>query len=301
MGRALVHALVARGDRVTVLTRGQAGDHAHACHECGAGGTVELATWTPHAAGPWMGVVDGADAVVHLAGASIADKRWTDARKAELLSSRVDPGRLLATAIAAARKRPAVFVSASAVGRYGTGTGDRVVTEDAPAGDDFLARLTVDWEASADAARAAGVRTCHPRFGLVLGRGGGVYAKLLPLFKALVGGPLGDGAQYVPWVHERDVVRALVAMIDREDLTGAFNVVAPEPVTMGHFAAALGRSLGRPSACRVPAFAVRLAMGAEAAEAVLTGQRAIPERLVDAGFAFVFPDLRSAFADLAGE
>ena len=301
VGRALCHRIVARGDNVIVLTRGPARDVCHACSECGAGGKIVLATWTPERAGAWMDVVDGVDAVVHLAGASVADERWTEERKRILRSSRIESTKLLAEAIAKANSKPSVFVSASAVGHYGMKTGDRIVTEADPPGDDFLATLTTDWEDAASRAREAGVRVVHPRIGLVLGRGGGVYGKLAPLFKSFVGGPIGDGRQYVPWVHIRDTVRAIEAMMDRKDLEGAYNVTAPEPVTMNELAEALGASLNRPSVMRVPAFAVKMAMGAEAAEAVLTGQRAIPKRLVDAGFAFVFPDVRSALDDLASD
>jgi uncharacterized protein (TIGR01777 family) len=180
-------------------------------------------------------------------------------------------------------------------------SGDRLVTEDDPPGDDFLARLTVEWEAEANAAASAGVRVVTPRLGLVLGRGGGIYGKMAPLFRSFVGGPVGDGTQYVPWVHLRDVVRALEVVLERPGFAGAFNLSAPEPVTMNRFAEALGASLNRPAMLRVPAFAVKIAMGAEAAEAVLTGQRALPKRLVDAGFAFLFPDLQSALDDLAAE
>lgn len=295
-----MHALVARGDETVILTRGPARHPSHhACSECGRGGQYELATWTPERPGAWMDHVDGADAVVHLAGASVADGRWTPERKAELRSSRVTSTRLLAQAIGKAKRKPSVFVSVSGVGHYGMRTGDRIVTEDDPVGDDFLARLTEEWEAAAQPARDAGVRTCHPRLGLVLGRGGGLYGKLAPIYKAFVGGPLGDGTQYVPWVHLRDVVSAMSTMLDRADLSGVYNVVAPNPVTMNTFAEQLGEALHRPSAMRVPELAVKLAMGSEAAEAVLTGQRAIPKRLVEAGFAFLFPDLWSALEDLA--
>lgn len=299
VGQALCHAIVGRGDHAIVLTRGPSRDLSHSCSECGAGGTVVLVHWTPDRPGRWMDVVDGADAVVQLAGAGVADERWTAERKRVLRASRIDSTTLLAEAIAEARRRPSVFVSASGVGHYGMKAGARTLSEADPPGDDFLARLTRDWERAADRARDSGVRVVHPRLGLVLGRRGGVYAKLARLFKSFVGGPIGDGEQYVPWVHIRDVVRAIEAMIDRADLEGAYNVTAPEPVTMNELAKALGASLDRPAVLRVPAFAVRLAMGAEAAEAVLTGQRAIPKRLVDAGFAFVFPELASALADLA--
>ncbi len=297
VGRALCHALVRRGDQVSVLTRGPARSVTHACAKC-AGGKVELVTWTPDEPGDWMRIVDGVDAVINLAGASIGDERWTPERKALLRSSRITSTTLLARAIAEAERKPKVFVSASAVGHYGVRRGADVLTEDEPCGDDFLAVLTKDWEAAAAPAREAGVRTCHPRLGLVLGRRGGLFAKLAPIFRSFVGGPVGDGEQYVPWIHLHDVVRAIELLVARTDLEGPFNVVAPEPVTMNVFAKALAKALDRPCIFRVPAFAVKLALGSEAAEIVLTGQRAIPRRLVDAGFAFVFPELESALADL---
>jgi uncharacterized protein (TIGR01777 family) len=166
-----------------------------------------------------------------------------------------------------------------------------------PPGEDFHAHLVVDWEAAAAPARDAGVRTCHPRIGIVLGRGGGALARMLPFFRAFVGGPVGDGTQYLAWVHMADTVGAIEHAIANRALEGPYNVTAPEPVTMNQLADALGDALGRPAALRVPCFAVRLAMG-QAAEAVLTGQRAIPERLVASGYAFVFPELPSAIADL---
>ncbi len=298
IGRAVVHALMARGDEAVVLTRGKARAASHACQECGLGSKLELAHWTPEEAGSWQNVVDGADAVVHLAGASIGDGRWTPERMASIRESRVRSTALLAEAMAEAKRKPRVFVSGSATGYYGTKTGDRVVEEDAPGGDDFLARVCRDWEAAARPASEAGVRVVHPRMGIVLGRGGGVLGRMVPLFRAFVGGPIGDGTQYVPWVHIRDVARALEAMLTREDLSGAYNTTAPEPVTMNAFAEAIGAALQRPAAVRVPPFAVKMALGEDAAGVLLSGQRATPRRLVDAGFAFVFPDLESALADL---
>ena len=162
----------------------------------------------------------------------------------------------------------------------------------------LLAKLVVDWEKAAEPARAAGVRTCMPRIGLVVGKGGGFLERMLPAFKAFVGGPVGSGEQYMAWVHLVDTVRALEhAIDDASGIDGPFNITAPDPVTMNELAAALGKVLGRPSFCRVPELMVKLAIG-EGAEAVLTGQRAIPKRLVDGGFAFVFPDLESALADV---
>lgn len=297
VGKTLVHTFVGQGDDVVVLTRGESRPSTHACAECKNGGKLELARWTPEEAGDWMRLVDGADAVVHLAGASVAEGRWTDARKAELRSSRITSTSLLARAIAEAERKPKVFVSASAVGYYGTEAGDRVLAEDAPLGDGFLASLCAEWEASAAPARDAGVRTCFPRIGIVLGRSGGALLKMMPVFRAFVGGPIGDGTQYMPWIHIRDVVRAIDFAIKREGIVGPFNTTAPEPVTMDAFAEGLAKAMHRPAAMRVPSFAMKLAMG-EASSFILTGQRAVPKRLMDEGFPFLFPDLQSALEDL---
>ncbi|MFO0737618.1 MAG: TIGR01777 family oxidoreductase [Labilithrix sp.] len=298
IGKALGHALFARGDQLVILTRSARSPLEHKCAEC-AGGRIEFVQWTPQKAGDWMKVVEGADAVVHLAGANVADERWTPERKKELRESRTISTSLLAEAIAKAEKKPGVFVSASGVGHYGMKAGDKILDETSPTGDDFLATLTKDWEDATKAAETAGVRVCLARIGLVLGKGGGVYERLGKIFKSFIGGPVGSGEQYMPWIHLRDVVRALTTMIDRPDLSGAYNVASPEPVTMDEFASAMGSALRRPSLFRVPAFAVKMVMGTEAADCVLTGQRAVPKRLVEAGFDFVFPDLRSALADLA--
>ena len=295
-------ALTERGDDVVVLSRG-----SRSAGRCGLGprptcfrgsGKVEVVTWTPEKSGSWMRTVDGADAVVHLAGAGVLDEAWTTERRQVLRKSRIRSTELLAKAIVRAERKPRVFVSGSAVGLYGTSTGDRTLTEADPPGDDFLATLCRDWEAAAAPAREAGVRVCHPRIGLVLGRDGGILAKMIPAFRAFVGGPVGSGAQYMGWVHVADTVRALEHAMATE-VVGPFNVTAPEPVTMATFAHTLGETLGRPALLRVPPFAVKLAFGARA-EVVLTGQRAVPRRLSDSGFAFLFPELASALADIAG-
>lgn len=304
IGRSLVRSLCERGDDVVILTRGDR-TLASKCHGLGArpaccrgAGDFKLLRWSPDQSGSWQESIDGADAVVHLAGAGIFDDRWTLEHKDEIRRSRVRSAELLSEAIARASVKPRVFVSGSAIGYYGTKTGDRVVIEDDPPGTDFLARVTKDWEEAADVARSSGVRVCHPRTGLVLGHHGGVLAKLVPIFLTYLGGPVGDGRQFVPWIHKADVVRAIEHAIENPALDGAFNLTAPEPVTMNEFAHELARSLDRPSSIRVPEIAVRLALG-EAAEIILTGQRALPKRLLESGFAFLFPELPSALADLA--
>ncbi|HLK40643.1 MAG TPA: TIGR01777 family oxidoreductase [Polyangiaceae bacterium] len=280
IGRALLSALAARGDEAVVVSRepgpGRVGWDA-----------VEEAVWR-------------ADAVVHLAGEPVADARWTAARFERLRSSRIDTTRWVASAVARAARKPRVLVSASGVGFYGTRTDADVLDESAPAGDDPLARLTVEWEAAASEARAAGVRVVHPRMGMVLGRNGGAIARIVPAFRWFVGGPIGSGTQFVSWIHLDDAVRALLFAVDQDALSGPVNLVGPHAVPMEAFAHAIGRALRRPSALRVPGFALRVAFGEGIAQLLLTGQRAVPRRLLEAGFTFDFPELERALVDVVG-
>lgn len=289
IGTKLVAALGARGDTVTVLTRGGAKARSPGNER------VSYASWTPTTAGAWTESLVDADAVIHLAGAGVMDERWSPARVAVLRSSRVESTRLLAEAIAAATKKP-VFVSASAIGVYGFRKDDEVLDEDGAHGTDVLAEICEAWEAAAEPARAAGARVLHPRIGLVLGAEGGALEKMLAPFRAFVGGPLGDGKQWFSWVHWKDTVDAILFALG-SSMSGPFNVTAPEPVRMNDLARALGHVMHRPSAFRVPAPALRLALG-DRADAVLTGQRAVPKKLKDAGFAFAFTRLEEALADI---
>jgi uncharacterized protein (TIGR01777 family) len=255
------------------------------------------ATWTPDGtAGAWGSVVDGADAIVNLSGESIAGARWTEARKRTLLDSRVVPTRSLAAAVRDAARPPKVFLQASAVGYYGP-RGDEMVTEDAGPGDDFLARTCVAWEASAAPLAGMGLRVAWIRTGLVLAADGGVLGRLLLPFKLGVGGPFGDGRQFMPWIHVADWVALVRWMLETDGATGPCNASAPEPVTNGEFSATLGRVLGRPHVVRAPAFALRAVLG-EMADAVLTGQRAVPRRPIALGFHFRFETLEPALRDL---
>ena len=289
IGERLVRALAERGDEVTVLSR-RAGTSKHATQ----------VVWTPEAAGPWLDVVKAADAVVHLAGAGILDKRWNDEHLRACRSSRVGPTRLVADALASAsasapkgegKKR--VMVSASAVGYYGFRADDRICDEGSPNGTDVLATMCADWEAACAPAEDAGVRVAKARIGVVLGPEGGALSKMLPVFRLGLGGPLGSGTQMLPWVHADDAVKALIFALDTATLSGPFNVTAPTPVPMATFAKELGRVLGRPSFFRVPEFALRTIVG-KGAEVVLSGQNAVPKKLLDAGFVFSFPELHAA-------
>lgn len=239
---------------------------------------------------PWS--VEGADAVVNLAGASIGGQRWTAQYKVQLEQSRVLTTRALVAAIASAQRKPRILVNSSAVGYYG-GRGDEVLDESAAAGADFLAILTAKWEAEA---QRAPVRSVQVRSGVVLSAQGGALEKMVPPFKAFVGGPIGSGRQWFPWIHIADEVAAILWCIDR-DLTGPVNLVAPGIVTMEQFARALGRALHRPSWAKVPAAPLRILLG-EFAGSLLEGQRAVPRKLLESAFRFRFLDVDSALRDL---
>lgn len=234
------------------------------------------------------------DAVVHLAGEPISG-RWTEERKAEIRRSRVDLTGRLSTALAARLPPGTPFVSASAMGWYG----DRLepVDESGPPGRGFLAELAQDWERATAPAEAVGLRVVHLRVGLVLARESGLLPAMLPSARMGLGGPIGGGRQGMSWIHRADLVAAIRFVLDRADLSGPVNGTAPTPVCQRDFAAALGRALGRPAIVPVPGFALRLLLG-QGAELVLDGQFVIPARLLAAGFAFRFPTLPQALADL---
>ena len=239
-----------------------------------------------------------ADAVVHLAGEPIANARWTKRRLQRIRESRVQPTRAIASAIERSARKPRVFVSASAVGIYGMREDDEELDESAPSADDVLASTAVAWEGAADLPEGAGVRVVHPRIGIVLGRDGGALPRMAAPYRWFAGGPLGTGRQWIGWIHLLDAVRALVFAVDCDSLAGPVNVVAPEPVTMHALSQSIARALHRPAALRVPPFVLKLVLGRGLAQALLTGQRAVPRRLIEAGFVFRFPRIREACADL---
>ncbi len=288
VGRHLAGALLGRGDRVLVLgrTARPAGDAPD--------GSRLLAADTTRP-GDWQEHVSAADAVVNLAGATIF-RRWTKARKQEIRDSRILTTRNLVAALP--RERSVTLVSASAVGYYGS-AGERPLEEAAEGGDDFLARLAVDWEEAAEEAAAGGARVVRARFGVVLARDGGAMGQMLPAFRFFLGGPLGNGRQWFPWIHMADLVGGLLFALDTPALAGPVNFTAPRPVRNRDFAAALGRALRRPACLPVPAFVLRLALG-EFAEALLASQRVMPARLAAAGFDFRYPDIDSALAEIVG-
>jgi uncharacterized protein len=293
IGSALVRALVGRGDEVTAVSR----NAERAAEALG----VPAETWAdPEAERPPLDALRGRDAVVHLLGEVIA-QRWSDETKREIRDSRVLSTRNLVAALGelAAEERPRVLVSGSGAGWYGQRGDERLDESAADPGDDFLAQLSRDWEAEARAADELGVRVVLSRTGVVLSDAGGALEKMLPFFKAGIGGPVAGGRQYVPWVHRDDVVGATMFALDNEAVRGPVNVTAPEPVTNRELSRTLGRVLRRPTFAPVPALAVKALYG-EMAQIVTTGQRAVPGRLTELGYSFRQPDLEPALRDATG-
>ncbi|GAA0657214.1 TIGR01777 family oxidoreductase [Kitasatospora atroaurantiaca] len=285
IGSALVRSLLADGHEVVRLVRhrGKTGVQPD--------GTIGVG-WNPHMMQVDRAGLSGVEAVVHLAGAGIADRRWTEAHKREIRDSRVLGTETIAGALAEAKEPPRVLVSGSAVGYYGQ-TGSRVIDEQAPAGDDFLARICIDWEDATRPAADAGIRVVNVRSGMVLSRAGGAGGRLFPLFKLGLGGRLGSGEQYWSVISLADEVAALRFLIDTPELSGPFNLTGPEPVTNRELTAAMGRVLGRPTPFPVPEAVLKVVLGEMAVE-VVGSHRVVPKRLLEAGFRFQHPDVDSA-------
>jgi uncharacterized protein (TIGR01777 family) len=287
VGNALVSALVKDGHTVCRLMRPES---------LVAGGTKDgfNVAWNP-ATGELGGAGVGADAVVNLAGASIAGGRWSAGQKAMLGSSRIDTTRALVGALAKMNARPRMLVSASAIGIYGN-RGDELLTEESKAGAGFLAGLAREWEEEALKAESIGIRVVLARFGIILARDGGALAKMVTPFKLGVGGKLGSGAQWMSWVTLEDVVGILRMAIDKADVRGAVNVVAPKPVQNAEFTKVLASTLHRPALFPAPAFALRLAMGEMADALLLSSQRVVPSLLERSGYRFLHASLAPALA-----
>ncbi|GHA79721.1 epimerase [Streptomyces thermoviolaceus subsp. thermoviolaceus] len=279
IGSALVASLRADGHQVVRLVRRPAR-------------TPDEVPWDPENQQVDAAGLAGCDAVVNLAGAGVGDHRWTEAYKKRIRDSRVFGTAALAEALAGLDTPPRVFVSGSAIGIYGD-TGDRVVDEDSPPGDGFLARVCVEWEEAAAPAQEAGVRTVFARTGLVVSRQGGAWGRMFPLFRAGLGGRLGDGRQYWSFISLHDEVAALRHLLDTESLSGPVNLTVPEPLTNARITAAMGRVLRRPTPFAVPAPVLRAVLG-EMAQDVLGSARVVPRRLLESGFSFAFPGIEDA-------
>ena len=284
IGSALVPALRARGDDVVRLVRR-------------APSAPDEIRWDPRAGTVDLAALAGVDGVVHLAGAGVGDKRWTEAYKAEIRDSRVQGTTTIAKAMASLDPRPRVLVCGSAIGYYGD-TGDRKVTEESPKGAGFLADVVADWEASAEPAAQAGIRVAYARTGLVVSSRGGAWKRLMPIFKLGLGGKVGSGRQYWSFISLRDEVSALISLLDDERYRGPVNLTAPTPVTNAEVTAAMGRVLGRPTVLPVPAFAIKAALG-EFSQDALGSQRVMPTVLERDGFVWSDPTIDSAIQQAA--
>jgi len=300
LGGPLAEGYAEEGHDVRVLTRGLKPGESR--HDSGTGVPgVTRVGWSPDTGGAWESVIDSADAVVNLAGAGLAEGRWTPQRKALLHDSRIISTKTLAAAIQKAARPPAVFVSGSGTGYYGASLSDDVKTESSPAGDDFLARLCVDWEAEAARAASPATRVATLRTAMVIERRGGALQRLVTPFRFFAGGPVGSGRQYMSWIHRIDWIEMVRWIIDTPAVSGAVNASAPSPVTNRQFARALGRALHRPALVPTPGFPLRIALGEMADALVLTGQRVVPQRALSHGFHFRYPELDRAFRGIYGE
>jgi uncharacterized protein (TIGR01777 family) len=284
IGSALTTALAAAGHRPVAALRGG-----------NVPTGVDAIAWDPEAGTVDSAALEGIGAAVHLAGAGIGDRRWTPARKALVVESRTRGTHLLASALAGLGRKPTVLVSSSAVGYYGDRGAD-LLTEAAGAGDDFAARLCVEWEEAAQPVRDAGIRLVTIRTGIVLGRGG-MLQRVLPAFRFGLGGRLGSGRQYLSWISLVDEVAAILYALDHPALAGPANLTAPKPVTNAEFTATLGRVLHRPTLLPTPLAPLRALYGSELVETLLLGsQRALPDALAAAGFEFTLPTLEGALS-----
>jgi uncharacterized protein (TIGR01777 family) len=280
IGSALTISLHRRGDEVVPLVRRRVSPGEHALAWDPERGTIDRAG------------LEGADAVIHLAGENVFG-RWSPAKKQRIHDSRVKGTRLISDALAGLSRRPATLLAASAIGYYGD-RGDEAVTEESAPGEDFLAHVARDWEAATTAATRAGIRVVNMRNGVVLTATGGALAKMLPAFRIGLGGPVGSGNQYLSWITLDDTLGAILHLLDNSSVVGPVNMTAPTPVTNREFARTLGKVLGRPAVVTVPAFALRMAFGTEGAAMLQSGQRVLPARLLASGFNFSSPDVEHA-------
>jgi hypothetical protein len=293
IGRHLCNLLMNEGHSITVLSRHPERVTAPSTARS------RVIQWNGREDGPWATMCDGAEVVINLSGASIADTRWTSARKRELVDSRVLTTRALLASIAKWKTKPHTFITASGVGFYGH-RGQEKVNEDSPHGEGFLAELCQAWEAAAKQGEALGLRVLPVRFGMVLGLNGGALAKMAFPFRFFLGGPVLPGSQFVSWIHLKDLSRLILWLIINQSVRGPVNGVAPDSVTMREFCAKLGGAMKRPSWIPVPGLILRIALG-ELASMLTTGQRVYPKRALEGGFTFLYPGLPAALGAIFAE
>lgn len=293
IGREVCRVLIDEGHSVSILTR-HAGDHT-----ASAAPRSRFLQWDGVTAGPWVQKCEGADVVINLSGAPIADSRWTDKRKQVLIDSRVQPTQALLQAISTWKHKPHTFVSASGIGFYGA-RGEEELDESSTPGKGFLSDLSQVWENTAMEGAALGLRVIPIRFGMVLGPDGGALSKMTLPFHLFLGGPVLPGTQYISWIHRNDLARLILFVITHSTLDGAVNGVAPEAATMQNFCTTLGKSMNRPSWFPVPEFVLKIALG-EVSTMLTTGQHVHPQKALDSGFTYSYPTLQKALQSILGK
>jgi uncharacterized protein (TIGR01777 family) len=291
IGRALSAGLLEAGYHVVALSR-----NADRGREILGGGVI-VKEWDGKSSQGWKELANGAYGIVNLVGENISNGRWTQKKKQRILQSRLDAGKAVVEAVAEAKKKPRVVIQSSGIGYYGS-TSDEMIDESSPPGKGFLVEVADQWEASSKQVESLGTRHVIIRTGVVLGSEGGAFPRLLTPFRFFVGGPLGSGKQWLPWIHLHDEVKAIRFLMEKEDLNGPFNLCAPEPITMKEFSQTLGKIMRRPSWLPIPGLMLRLLFGQMAEEALLSGQRALPRRLLDGGYRFKYPNLNPALEEI---
>jgi hypothetical protein len=288
IGQALCRKLAGDKHQVTILSRNP--DEVR-----GLPSGIEVERWDGRSSDGWGHRVEGADAIINLAGSNLGEGRWTEARKREIMDSRLNAGRAVVEAVSKAANKPRALIQASAVGYYGEHDNEELTEQTGP-GSDFPARVCVEWEASTEPVDAMGVRRTIIRTGVVLSKRGGALPRMELPFKLFAGGPIGSGKQPFPWIHIEDEARAILWLVERGG-AGPYNLAAPQVLTNAEFSKALGRAMGRPSIMPVPAFALKTLYG-EMSIILLEGQRATPQRLLSEGFDFRYPEAEAALHDL---
>lgn len=291
VGKQLTSHLIEDGHEVTILTRSMMGVK-------GTTPGISYLEGDPTKKDPWQDAIKNHDAVINLAGASIFNK-WTDEHKKAIRESRVSTTRNIVEGIPSLSQKQFTLLSTSAVGYYGF-CGDEELAEDSPPGNDFLARIALEWEGEALKAGGKGARVVITRFGIVMGEKGGALSQMIPLFKKFIGGPIGSGKQWFSWIHIKDLVGALAFLLKHPEISGPVNVCSPNPVRNRDLAKALGKALHRPSFIPAPGFMVKLVLG-EFGSVILEGQRVIPRRLVENGFVFQHPNIEKALQGIVGQ
>jgi uncharacterized protein (TIGR01777 family) len=294
IGRHLTKRLVEKGYEVVCLTR----NVSRAKEE--GNPRILFAAWDARSAVGWGGYAEGASAIINLAGESLASGRWDKNRKQRILQSRLQAGKAVVDAVKSAKNKPGVVIQASAIGFYGN-RGDEPLDEASSPGNGFLSDVTLKWERSTADVEVYGIRRAVIRTGMVLGEKEGALFRLVLPFRFFLGGPLGSGRQWISWIHIQDVVQAILYLMEHQKLKGIFNLTSPHPLQNRDFSKKLGKVLNRPSWMPLPGFMLQVLFGKMAEETILSGQKVMPTRLTEAGFAFVFPEAEKALADILGK